>query len=78
MTFARAFGRIGGRTEGFVKVSLWVGGRFGMVQIKGLVFGDDLFQLQFDARGILLPGKMDEFIVRSDEPVVITMVLAVQ
>jgi len=49
-----------------------------MVQIKGLVFGDDLFQLQFDARGILLPGKMDEFIVRSDEPVVITMVLAVQ
>jgi len=36
----------GGRTEGFVKVSLWVAGRFGMIQIKGLVFGR--ISLSFD------------------------------
>jgi hypothetical protein len=28
--------------------------------MKGLLFGDDLFQFQFDARGILVPGKVDE------------------
>ena len=36
-------------------------GGFGIIQIKGVVFGDDLFELRFDARGILLVGEFNEF-----------------
>ena len=38
-----------------------VGGGFGMIQIKGLVFGDDFFELRFDAGGILFVGEFNKF-----------------
>ena len=31
------------------------------LRLVGLVFGDNLFELRFDARGILLVGKLNEF-----------------
>jgi hypothetical protein len=38
-----------------------VGGGLGIIQIKGLVLGDDFFELRFDARGILIVGKFNKF-----------------
>ena len=49
-------------------------GIIGIIHIKGLVFGDDFFQLRFDARGILFRGKMNKFFDAPVEPVLITMV----
>jgi len=44
-------------------------GGFGIIQIKGLVFGDDLFELRFDASCILIVGKFNEFLDLSIEPI---------
>jgi hypothetical protein len=32
------------------------------LRLVGLVFGDDFFELRFDARGILLVGELNEFL----------------
>jgi len=63
------FGKDQDRTERFVVVNLMVGGGFGMIQIKGLVFGDDFFELGFDAKGILFVGEFNKFFDLSIEPV---------
>jgi hypothetical protein len=34
-----------------------------MIQIKGLVFRDDFFELRFDARGILFVGEFNKFLM---------------
>jgi hypothetical protein len=39
-----------------------VGGGFGIIQIEGLVFGDNFFGLGFDARDILFVGEFNEFL----------------
>jgi hypothetical protein len=49
-------------------------GGFGMIRIKGLVFGDDFFELRFDAISILFLSKMDKFFDALVEPLLITMV----
>jgi hypothetical protein len=38
-----------------------VGGGFGMIQIKRLVFGDDFFELRFDATSVLFVGEFNKF-----------------
>jgi len=45
--------------------SEWVAGISGI----GMVFGDDFFELRFDARSILFVGEFNEFIDLSIEPI---------
>ena len=40
---------------------LWVLREDAIGHIKRLVFGDDFFELRFDARGILLVGEFNKF-----------------
>jgi hypothetical protein len=62
------------RDRRICRAKLWVGGGLGMIQIKGLVFGDDFFELRFDARSILLVGEFNKFLDLLIKPIEIATV----